>query len=113
MSWGEREEGGIHSPQYHPRTCLWRGAGRLISSYQWDLTVQCLKALGWKQLREAEAGGKGCEPVCAASLPSDLGRGGERRLGSRSAGGQADQTAGKTGDVNCPLQPVAEEVYGE
>lgn len=37
----------------------------------------------------------------------------EREAAGEQAGGQAGQTAGKPGDVNCPLQPVAEEVYGE
>lgn len=92
VSWGEREEA------FNPRsniqvTCLWRGAGRPISSYQWDLTVQCLKALGWKQLREAEAGGKGCEPVCAASVPRQREALGEGERGGWGAGAQAGRQA--------------------
>lgn len=54
--WGERDKAFI--------ACLARGSGRLISPHQWNFTGQYRKAEECKQLREAGAGGKGCEPVC-------------------------------------------------
>lgn len=77
-------------------SCLARGSGRLISSHQWNFTVQYRKAEGWKQLGKAGTGGKGCEPVCAAALSEqpEVLDAGERWLGSRSTGRQTRQMRG-------------------